>query len=66
MNNEAYLEMLQTMVDIANSKETHKMKFIYTISDFTASFANPIILNPQRNSKIGNRYVYNWSAKKDP
>jgi hypothetical protein len=49
MDNNATLEMLQTMADIANSKEIHKMKFISTTSDFTVSFANPIRLNPKKN-----------------
>jgi hypothetical protein len=53
MSNEATLEMLQAVVDIANSKEIHKMKFISTTSDFTVSFANPIRLNPKRNYVFG-------------
>ena len=65
--NEKSLESLQSMVDIANTKETYKMKFQSDTSDFTILFANPIHLNPKRNYQFALRRfsVYNSLSNVD-
>ncbi len=65
--NEKSLESLQSMVDIANTKETFKMKFQSDTSDFTIRFANPIQLNPKRSYQFAlKRFsVYNSLANID-
>jgi hypothetical protein len=65
--NEKGLESLQSMVDIANTNETYKMKFQSDTSDFTINFANPIQLNPKRSYIFGlKRFsVYNSLANVD-
>jgi hypothetical protein len=64
---ERTLESLQSMVDIANTKDTYKMKFQSDTSDFTVTFANPIQLNPKRGYMFGlKRFsVYNSLANID-